>query len=94
MTRMASFAKMLRLFPGTYRDRRNQMLLDCSQTIWLVATNQAQSTILQFYKKSLKGVPKFRQTAAPWKVLDSQIRKDFAGRFGVSVLSFIYHYAC
>lgn len=59
------------------------MPLDCSQTIWLLATNQAQSAILLFHEKLLKKLPKSKQNTAPWKLLDNQIRKNFAGCFGV-----------
>ncbi|KAL6904371.1 P-loop containing nucleoside triphosphate hydrolase protein [Trichoderma evansii] len=37
---------------GEYRDRRNGKKIDCSKTIWILATNALDNIILDFYKKN------------------------------------------
>ena len=77
---------------GVYRDRRSHAVIDCSQTIWILATNRGESIISAFYTEHLADRPKSVQEQAPWKILDRHIRKDFAGAFGVSQKAVSFDY--
>jgi hypothetical protein len=45
---VSAFEWKLMHFSGDYEDRRNREKIDCSKTIWILATNALDSTIKDF----------------------------------------------
>lgn len=76
-------AHMLTRPLGAYRDRRNGREVNTSKTIWVIATNAVDPRIVEFHKENLKDKSAQQQAAAPWKVLDKNLRKAMAAIFGV-----------
>ncbi|KAL9122673.1 MAG: hypothetical protein Q9187_000770 [Circinaria calcarea] len=73
-------ALLLPFDSGSYRDRRNGTTLDCSNTIWIIATNLVDSVIDRFFIDHLQNKDHNVQNA-PLQDLDSMIKKQFAATF-------------
>ncbi|KAK4197306.1 P-loop containing nucleoside triphosphate hydrolase protein [Triangularia verruculosa] len=76
---------------GLHLDRRNLKLVDCSKTIWILATNAFDDTILSFckthYKELFTNTVGLNRRAAQQarklgKKLSAMIKKEAIGHFG------------
>jgi len=67
---------------GDYRDRRNRKLLDCSKTIWILATNHGEERINQFWVDHLKDRTEEDQSKAPFNDLRMTLKGSFALAIG------------
>ncbi|KAK3176718.1 hypothetical protein OEA41_008043 [Lepraria neglecta] len=66
---------MLLLFEnGDYKDRRNHKQLDCSQIIWVLATNFGVEIVSKFWTKYLKDRSLEQQKKAPFKTLEASLK--------------------
>ncbi|UKZ66600.1 uncharacterized protein TrAtP1_007771 [Trichoderma atroviride] len=67
---------------GEYRDRRNGEKIDCSKTIWILATNALDNTILDFCKhnEAITGDDGNEKTRQMRK-LSQQLRESFLQQF-------------
>ncbi|KAH6876437.1 P-loop containing nucleoside triphosphate hydrolase protein [Thelonectria olida] len=63
---------------GEYEDRRNREKVDCSKTIWILATNALDDTILEFYEQN---EPKFDGDEAEKDQAVKQLLKELQGAF-------------
>ena len=70
---------------GQYTDRRNGTLLDCSKTIWVLATNHGEQKIGMFYGVYMKDKLEEERAKAPLAKLDAVLKKDFTTLMGVSL---------
>ncbi|KAH6608629.1 hypothetical protein Trco_001975 [Trichoderma cornu-damae] len=68
---------------GEYRDRRNGDKVNCSKTIWIMATNALDETILDFYEQNhdLAGEDEDERSRLARK-LSQQLREGFLQQFG------------
>lgn len=71
---------------GEYQDRRDLKRIDCSKTVWILATNALDLTIQSFCKLHRK--PIFEEDDEGeklrlMKVLSKAIKEDFLSQFGV-----------
>jgi ATP-dependent Clp protease ATP-binding subunit ClpA len=74
--------------PGEYQDRRHLTKIDCSKTIWILATNALDTTIQDFC--ALNHTELFvnddeSQKMQLMKRLSKEIKEDFLSKFDVSV---------
>ncbi|KAI0097765.1 P-loop containing nucleoside triphosphate hydrolase protein [Nemania sp. FL0031] len=70
---------------GEYLDRRNSDKVDCSKTIWVLATNQFDNLILKFYDTNLHEPSQIRDEKEETRLVDqlrSSLKKACIGRFG------------
>lgn len=67
---------------GDYRDRRDRKLLNCSKTIWILATNHGEQHINQFWVDHLKGRTEEEQSSAPFDELRMTLKGSFALAIG------------
>jgi hypothetical protein len=72
---------------GEYQDRRDLKQIDCSKTVWILATNALDATIQSFCKLHHK--PIFEDDDVSEKLrlmkdLSKAIKEDFLAQFGVS----------
>jgi hypothetical protein len=72
---------------GEYQDRRDLKQIDCSKTVWILATNALDPTIQSFCKLHHK--PIFEDDDESEKLrlmkrLAKAIKEDFLSQFGVS----------
>jgi hypothetical protein len=72
---------------GEYQDRRDLKQIDCSKTVWILATNALDPTIQSFCKLHHK--PIFEdddegEKLRLMKSLSKAIKGDFLSQFGVS----------
>ncbi|KAI8957762.1 P-loop containing nucleoside triphosphate hydrolase protein [Daldinia sp. FL1419] len=70
---------------GCYEDRRNGGHIDCSKTIWILATNQLDENILGFCAANEKTLLYSEDEDAQDKLAEKlcdQLRKEFTGHFG------------
>ena len=75
-------ALLLAFDSGIYRDRRNGTALDCSKTIWVLATNHGTETIVKFYNQYMKDQTEEVRAATPLPRLDSMLKKVFTQEMG------------
>ena len=75
-------AMLLVLDTGHYRDRRDNRRLDCSKTIWIMATNEGEEEIQRFWDEHLFGKPEERQLSAPLRILQARLKRSFIDKFG------------
>lgn len=73
---------------GEYQDRRNLKKIDCSKTIWILATNALDTRIRNFCK--VNEAVLFKEEASENRVrlmkeLDKDLKNDFLAKFDVSV---------
>jgi len=72
--------------PGEYQDRRNLRKVDCSKTIWILATNYLDPVIKRFWAEHqivLTDAPDPSKFALPLKDLQTRMKKSFMERFEV-----------
>ena len=74
---------------GEYQDRRDLKQIDCSKTVWILATNALDATIQSFCKLHYK--PIFEDDDVSEKLrlmkgLSKAIKEDFLAQFGVSFI--------
>ncbi|KAH8808795.1 P-loop containing nucleoside triphosphate hydrolase protein [Xylogone sp. PMI_703] len=70
---------------GDYQDRRNKKTIDCSKTIWILATNALDSTINSFCKQHHKAIFIDEDRSTEQKLvraLSKEIKEVFLQRFG------------
>jgi hypothetical protein len=73
---------------GEYQDRRNLTKVDCSQTIWILATNAHDAIIGQFCSENSQALFVDEDQVAKLKLnhmLSEKIKEDFLVRFDVSL---------
>jgi ATP-dependent Clp protease ATP-binding subunit ClpA len=72
---------------GEYQDRRHLTTVDCSQTIWILATNAHDSVIQDFCTQNNQALfadDDESQKILLTKKLAKEVRHDFLRTFGVS----------
>ncbi|KAF3063755.1 putative ATP-dependent Clp protease ATP-binding subunit [Daldinia childiae] len=70
---------------GRYEDRRNGKIIDCSKTIWILATNKLDDSIHGFCNANEKTIFHSEDQDAQDKLVEKlcrQLRKEFTGHFG------------
>ncbi|PMD47852.1 P-loop containing nucleoside triphosphate hydrolase protein [Hyaloscypha variabilis F] len=73
---------------GEYQDRRDLKQIDCSKTVWILATNALDSTIQSFCKvhhKSIFEDDDVSEKLRLMKSLSKAIKEDFLAKFGSPV---------
>lgn len=73
---------------GEYQDRRKHVPVDCSKTLWILATNALDPTIKTFckaHKKIVLDDPYSLEAPRLLKSLQSELKNEFKDWFGVSV---------
>jgi ATP-dependent Clp protease ATP-binding subunit ClpA len=73
---------------GEYQDRRHRTTVDCSNTIWILATNAHDQVIQDFYALNHEVFTNEDNEAEKSRLsreLSSKIKQDFLARFDVSV---------
>lgn len=73
---------------GEYQDRRDRSTVNCSNTIWILATNAHDSVIQAFCSANhevLFGDDNESEKLHLAKTLSAEIRHDFLSRFGVRI---------
>ena len=70
------------LSTGRYRNRVSSKLLDCSETIWIMATNYGEEAIKRFWDENLVDNPEEWQFPAPSRVLQTELRRSLIEAFG------------
>jgi hypothetical protein len=73
---------------GEYQDRRDLKMVDCSKTIWILASNALDPTIKEFCKKNQKSIfldDDPSELLRLMKVLGKELKDKFKERFEVSV---------
>ena len=66
---------------GHYRNRIDNKQLDCSKTIWILATTHGEGEITGFWNKYLVE-PEERHLSAPIRILQAQLNRSFIDAFG------------
>ena len=67
---------------GEYRDRRDRKCLDCSKTIWVLATNKGEECINQFWVDNLKDRTEEQQNDAPFGDLRVSLKRSIMSNIG------------
>jgi hypothetical protein len=73
---------------GEYQDRRDSSKIDCSKTIWILATNAMDSTIqtfCQMHDKSIFVDDNPHEKLRLARLLSKELKQDFLSQFGVSL---------
>lgn len=83
-------AMLLVLDSGIYTNRIDGKRLDCSTTMWIMATNQGQEQIQSFWDKHLQDLPEERQLSVPLNSLQSSLRRVFIEDFGAPLTGRIF----
>ncbi|KAI9812719.1 MAG: hypothetical protein M1827_004475 [Pycnora praestabilis] len=78
-------ALLLAFDSGYYRDRRNGKELDCTKTIWVLASNMAEDIIVKFYKRHMEDKTEEERAKAPFAKLDSMLKREFAEELGAPI---------
>ena len=73
---------LLVLGNGQYHDRRTNRPVDCSKTIWIMASNSGDQEITKFYRTHLDGVDPKEKTNVPYTRLTEQLKARFRSVFG------------
>jgi hypothetical protein len=78
----------LTLSPGRHVDRRNRSAIDCSQTIWIIATNAVDHIILNYCEahKDIFDVNDPLRQSYLVDELSTRMKKQLKTEFGVSWL--------
>jgi len=71
---------------GDYRDRRDKKWLDCSKTIWILATNHGEESINRFWVDHLTDRTEEEQTDAPFNDLSMTLKASFALAIGAPLI--------
>ena len=83
-------AMLLVLDTGMYTNRINGKRLDCSKTMWIMATNQGQEQIQGFWDEHRENLPEERQLSVPLNPLQSRLRRVFVEDFGAPLTGRIF----
>jgi hypothetical protein len=73
---------------GEYQDRRKHVPVDCSKTLWILATNALDPTIKTFckaHKKIVLDDPYSPEAPRILKSLQTDLKNEFKDWFGVSL---------
>ena len=70
---------------GLYRSRIDNKRLDCSKTIWILATNLGEDEIQIFWDSHLHDLTEDRQLAAPFHILQAKLKRKFIEEFGAPI---------
>ena len=73
---------LLVLDSGEYHDRRTNLPVDASKTIWILATNLGDKAITKFYSERMEGTNEAEKAKIPHKLLQNQLKALFRDRFG------------
>ncbi|KAI0444098.1 hypothetical protein F4803DRAFT_561144 [Xylaria telfairii] len=71
--------------PGQCLDRRNSAKVDCSKTIWILATNEFDDDIFQFYEANQHELHRSQSEQKQTRLLDqlkSSLKKQCTAHFG------------
>ncbi|KAL8788610.1 MAG: hypothetical protein Q9195_007205 [Heterodermia aff. obscurata] len=82
MTDIVRKALLLVLDTGPYRDRTKGKQLDCSKTIWIMATTRSEEKIQKFWAKYLVEKSEERELSAHLGILQTQLKGIFIRLFG------------
>jgi ATP-dependent Clp protease ATP-binding subunit ClpA len=58
--------------------------VDCTQTIWILATNFGSDAIEDYYKGHVEGVDEKHRHTVDLKPLQMRLKQEYMSRFGVS----------
>jgi hypothetical protein len=78
---------------GEYQDRRHLTKIDCSKTIWILATNALDTTIQNFCKLHHKPIfldDDQGEKLRLMKHLSKELKEDFLSKFDVGFLIFSF----
>ncbi|KAF2662718.1 P-loop containing nucleoside triphosphate hydrolase protein [Lophiostoma macrostomum CBS 122681] len=67
---------------GEYQDRRNNVGVDCSKTIWIIATNLGTDKIAEYYTKHLEELSDKKRDRADMKPLQNILKRLYKNEFG------------
>ncbi|QIX02150.1 hypothetical protein AMS68_007667 [Peltaster fructicola] len=73
---------LLVLDSGEYHDRRTNKLVDCSKTIWILATNLGDTQISRWYREHMEDLTEDQRLRVPVKVLTNSLKAVFVNKFG------------
>jgi ATP-dependent Clp protease ATP-binding subunit ClpA len=71
---------------GEYQDRRHLTTIDCSKSIWIIATNALDPTIKEFCRARERIIfhgAESAQMPRLMKLLEKQVKNEFKERFHV-----------
>jgi len=75
-------------FPGEYQDRRNLQTVDCSKTVWILASNALDPIIKEFCKQNQKAIfldDDPSEVLRLMKILGKQLKDEFKEQFLVRI---------
>lgn len=75
-------AMLLLLESGTYTDRRNKQMIDCSKVIWVLAANLGIEEITKFWIDNLKDRNQEQQKEVPLHDLQANLKQCVMHAFG------------
>lgn len=67
---------------GKYTDRRSGTEVDCSTTIFIMATNEGDGIIERFYARKMAHLPEEKKASVKIEPLLLELRAKFIGKFG------------
>lgn len=74
---------MLLLFEsGSYTDRRNNNIIDCSKVLWILAANLGMKEITKFWVENIKDRSQEQQKVAPIRDLQVTLKQCLIQKFG------------
>jgi ATP-dependent Clp protease ATP-binding subunit ClpB len=68
---------------GEYTDRRFNRAIDCSKTIWVIATNVGSDRITGYYTKHLEKLSEEKRDKADMRPLQAELKRIYRNEFGV-----------
>ncbi|KAI9710321.1 MAG: hypothetical protein M1820_002816 [Bogoriella megaspora] len=71
---------------GIYNDRRTDEAIDCSQIIWILATNLGETKIADFYNTHLKNKSEIDKDCAPMELLKNTLKDSFRESWGAPIV--------
>jgi len=66
-----------------YKDRRTNDAVDCTQTIWILATNFGSGVIESYYETRLEKIDEKHRHTADLRPLQAELKQAYRTRFGV-----------
>ncbi|KAF2106703.1 P-loop containing nucleoside triphosphate hydrolase protein [Lophiotrema nucula] len=67
---------------GDYRDKRDNTLIDCSKTIWILATNSGHDTISRYYNNCIEKLSEEKRDKIDLRKLQAELKQLYHNRFG------------
>ncbi|CAI6331887.1 unnamed protein product [Periconia digitata] len=67
---------------GAYEDRRTNTAIDCTQTIWILATNHGDDLINEYYSKNIEKLSEKQRNNVDLKTLQAGLKHEYRNKFG------------